>query len=428
MLAQHATTGLWRGCLTAVSALLSLLLLGHVAGFALDILARRWQSLRRWNFDTVCPGSFRELLALFNKFNWRHVKVVGYNNGVNHFGQRYPGETIVSTVNCNRAILHQRHEMAGRRRAPNHSSPAPGRSLRAPSLKADCGTTVRQALDVLGKADLELPVVPNYSYVCLGTAFFIPIHGSAADFSTVADTITRVLLYDPMQDRFISATSDEPAFRNHVYNLHANVVLLRLFLQVKPRSRYYVHKEVLNNPRSGELLDALRDGRATNVEIRKSSASTNKVTVSKYYKDPGAFAVPGARTPPRWSRQAMGPTGGERRYLVLDARSDSSLCLSPRTVLYGRGIRGVLGDPSSAAAPQAPTPLYQARRLAALSIPGARLRCRGPIYAAPPPAPIPDLPQARFSRRATLTPASTAGESACHSAAFSWNLSSKSCG
>jgi hypothetical protein len=267
LLAEHRSSGPWRACLTAACALLALLLVGQLAALALAFLARRRPSLRRWDVGTLRPHSLGELLALYNKYNYRHVKVVGYNNGVVHFGQSYPGKTVVSTVHCNR-VAHAEADV----------------------LKADCGVTVRQALDFLAGGGQELPVVPNYSYVCLGTAFFIPIHGSASDFSTVADTITRVVLYDPVHDRMIAATRDEPAFREYVYNLRADVLLLRLYLRVKPRSRYYVHRQTLKDPGSGEILSALRDVRATNVEIRKSRASSDTVTVSRYYRDPGHTA------------------------------------------------------------------------------------------------------------------------------------------
>src|SRR5262249_48829264 len=79
-----------------------------------------------------------------------------------------------------------------------------------------------------------------------------------------------------------------PAFREHVFNLQADVLLLRLHLRAKPKSRYYVRRETVKDPGSGELLGTLRDGRATNVEVRKSSASSDTVTVSRYYQDPGA--------------------------------------------------------------------------------------------------------------------------------------------
>ena len=155
-LAEHRPTGLRQACLTWACAVLSLLFIGHLAGIALVLLARHWPSLCSCNVGTLRPESFRALLALYNPYNYRHVKVVGYNNGVVHFGHRYPGKTVVATTGCNRVRL-----------------------VGADVLSADCGTTVRQARDLLSAAGRELPVMPNYSYVCIGTAFFVPIHGSA---------------------------------------------------------------------------------------------------------------------------------------------------------------------------------------------------------------------------------------------------------
>jgi hypothetical protein len=255
--------------LTIVSAGLALLLLGHVAALILR-LATRWRpALRRWNFDTMWPKSLRELLELVNPYNRRYVQVVGYNNGVRHFGHCYPGRTVLSTVRCNRVVR-----------------------ATADTIKADCGATIRKAMDFLDGSGQELCVIPNYSYVCLGTAFFIPIHGSAADYSTVAATITRVVLYDPDGDRLFAAGRDEPAFRQHVFNGSSNAVVLRLYLRVKPKSAYYLSQEELENPTAGELLSALRDEQPANVEVRKSRAASAGVRVARFFKDPAAAASP----------------------------------------------------------------------------------------------------------------------------------------
>jgi hypothetical protein len=126
-------------------------------------------------------------------------------------------------------------------------------------------------------------VVPNYSYVCLGTAFFVPIHGSASDYSTVAETIDHVILYDPATDRLIAASRKQPAFREHLYQLTSDVLLLRLRLRVKQKSRYFVHREELERPSAAMLLAALGDRQAANVEVRKGSANSRKVGLSRYY-------------------------------------------------------------------------------------------------------------------------------------------------
>jgi hypothetical protein len=279
ILARQRTPGIVQTSLKAICFLLSLLQLAQLAGLVFALLARLWPSLRQWNFDTLRPQSLQELLSLYNKYNYQHLKVVGYNNGVIHFGHRYPGKTVVSTVFCNRI----------RRTSPE-------------VIKADCGATVRHALDFLAEADQELPVVPNYSYVCLGTSFFIPIHGSASNCSTIADTITRAIWYDPVHDQFIAASRADPEFRELIYNLEADVLLLRLYLRVKHRSPYYLHRQELISPSGQQLVAALQDCRASNVEIRQASASHNTVTISKYYTTPGASNSPVMELP----RDALG--------------------------------------------------------------------------------------------------------------------------
>src|SRR5262249_4418795 len=145
-------------------------------------------------------------------------------------------------------------------------------------------------------------VVPNYSYVALGTAYFVPIHGSAVDYSTVADTVCRVVLYDPDRDRIVSAARHESPFGENVYNLQSRVVVLRLYLLTKPKSSYYIRRETWKSPEARDLLDALRDGEATNVEIRQAHAASEKVTVCKYYTSPSGPSGPALESP----RDALG--------------------------------------------------------------------------------------------------------------------------
>jgi hypothetical protein len=279
VLIEHRPAARRRSLTTGICMLLSWLYLGHVLSLVVRLSARRIPWMRQWTMRTLKPRSIRELLSLCHRRNIDHVKVVGYNNGVVHFGHRYPGKTIVSTVHCRRTARSG-----------------------ADRLKADCGVTVREALDFLAASQQELYVVPNYSYVSLGTAFFVPIHGSAVDYSTVADTICRVVLYDPETDRIISASRDDPAFIEHVYNLGSRVVVLRLYLLAKPKSGYFVHHETLKDPSADDLLGALHDRGATNVEIRQARAASEKVTVSRYFKDPGDTSAPALELP----RDALG--------------------------------------------------------------------------------------------------------------------------
>jgi hypothetical protein len=263
-LRRHRPRGPLQAGLTALCYLAAVLLIGQLAAFVFGLLARLWPSLQRLNFDTLRPKYLAELLALCNRHNIEHVKVVGYNNGVVHFGHRYPGVTVVSTVHCNRLVR-----------------------IATDIIRADCGVTIRQARAFVALAHQELPVIPNYSYVCLGTALFVPIHGSASDFTTVAETITQALFYDPLREQVILATSDDATFRNAAYNMASRLIVLRVWLRVKPSGRYLVRHEKCEQAGSDALLTALRDPEATNVEIRQSTASSPTVVVSRYYQAAG---------------------------------------------------------------------------------------------------------------------------------------------
>jgi hypothetical protein len=261
-LVENARGPLTRAYVTLTRALVPLLVFRQLAGLLIGLAARRSPALRAWHVDTLRPGSLKELLALYNPYNHRHVKVVGYNNGVVHFGQKFPGKTVVSTVGCNRLARVKGH-----------------------LAEFDTGVTIRQAMDVLGPAGKELPVVPNYSYVSLGTAYFIPIHGSASTLSTVAETIDKVLLYDPARDRCVVARRDDPAFGHYLFNLDAEVLLLRLGIQTKDKSRYFVTHRQTPNPTSQEILACLHDKKASNVEVRKAGSAAPSVKISQYYAD-----------------------------------------------------------------------------------------------------------------------------------------------
>ena len=264
ILSRHRGASPVRRVATAVASVLSRLLLGHLIGLAVALLARATSWAKPWSVGTLKPRSMGELLSLCHRGNIDRVRVVGYNNGVNHFGHRHHGKTVVSTVRLHRAV---------------HAGPG--------MLKVDAGATIRAARDYLGGLGEELFVVPNYSYVAIGTAYFVPIHGSAVDYSTVADTACRVVLYDPDRDRIVSAGRDDEAFRENLYNPRSRVVILRLYLRTKPKSGYFVRSETRENAQPGDLLGALRDREAANVEIRQGHAASPRVTISKYYTSAG---------------------------------------------------------------------------------------------------------------------------------------------
>jgi hypothetical protein len=288
-LMQRATPSPAGAFTRLAAALLRLALIAPMCGLLFDLLAKAFPCLRAWDVNTLRPQNIEELLALYNPYNFRHVKLVGYNNGVVHFGHRYPDKTIVSTVGCNR-VARVRRDVA----------------------TFDAGVTIHQAMDVLRRTGKELHVIPNYSYVSLGTSFFIPIHGSASKYCTVAETIDRVLLYDPVPDRFLALTRQDPQFGQYMYNLSADVLLLRLSLRVKEKSRYFMKQLDLVNPSAQEVLNFFHDAKASNVEVRKSGASSHEVKVYQYFTEgatdgAGALELPRDRLGSLWDRLEENP-------------------------------------------------------------------------------------------------------------------------
>jgi hypothetical protein len=259
-----------RDLLAITSILVPLAVFRFMLGWLISLIAGRTQWLNAWHTETLRPRSRSELLALYNPYNHRHIKIVGYNNGVVHFGQQFPGKTVISTVRCNQRAR-----------------------VRGDVGEFDAGVTIRQVTAVLGSVGRQLHVLPNYSYVSLATAFFIPIHGSANKHSTIAETIEKVVLYDPVRDRFLVARRGEPTFGQFVYNLTAEVLLLRMVVQTTEKATYLVRKREVVNPSSQEIIAYFHDKTPSNVEIRKAGSTTATVQVYQYFmeKNPGAEAA-----------------------------------------------------------------------------------------------------------------------------------------
>jgi hypothetical protein len=206
------------------------------------------------------PRSAEELLSLVEPHNRRHVVIAGYNTGVVHFGWRFPGRTVVKTTNCGRRI----------RVADSH-------------VDVDAGITLKQLIAELSRHGRELFAVPNYSYVAVGTAFFVPIHGSGHVVSTLGDTIEKVLAYDTRRDQFIVLRRGTADFAKAMYAPHSPLLALRLRLRIRPQTRYFMRRDEIVEPDAAAVWDAFNDTAATNIELRKPAAAAAVVQVAKYY-------------------------------------------------------------------------------------------------------------------------------------------------
>lgn len=263
-------------------------------------------SFRQVHFDTLKPRSVREIISLYNRHNCRDVQLAGYNNGVNHFGWKFPEKTVVLTTG-----------LPGKTRLSDASmldletrlrSVVQGEKLDSPSqnnatvsgthFTVDAGLTLKHCIQELNKVDREFYVVPNYSWISMGTLYFVPVHGSGSHVSTLGDTIEDVLLYDGDTEEFILTRRGETLFRDAMYDTSRHRLLLRLTLRVKPNSAYSVKHETLENPSAEDVLKVFEDPEASNVEIRKNRAASTSIDIRRYYVDSPSAAA-GALEMPR---------------------------------------------------------------------------------------------------------------------------------
>ncbi|HWB07631.1 MAG TPA: DNA-binding protein [Pirellulales bacterium] len=260
VLAQRRPSGTFSWLVTFVAQVLAWLCVGRLLGLAFSVAARMHRPLRCWQFDTLTPASTDELLALYNPYNYRYVAVAGYNTGVVHFGWEWPGRTVVKTVGSGHVVR-----------------------LRGDSVVVDAGLTLKRTVEVLRRLGRELCVVPNYSYISMGTTFFVPVHGSACDVSTLGETIEKVWLYDPKSDRLVVVRRSDPRFVDAMYRPASGMLALRLQLRVQTRRRFVVEHTTLDSPTASEVWELLGDRSAANIELRKSRAGDSQVDVRKYY-------------------------------------------------------------------------------------------------------------------------------------------------
>jgi hypothetical protein len=268
------------------------------------VLIRLVPSARQVDFLTLKPRAVREMISLYNRHNCRDIQLAGYNNGVNHFGWKFPDKTVVLTTalpgktqlsDASMLDLEARLRASGLFRETNSRSDD-GSASSGTHFTVDAGLTLKHCIQELNRHDREFYVVPNYSWISMGTLFFVPVHGSGSHVSTLGDTIEDVLLYDGESEQFIFARRGDRLFRDAMYDTSRHRLLLRLTLRVKPKSVYSVRQETLENPSAEDILRVFEDPEASNVEIRKNRAASSAVDIRRYYVDSpttaGALEMP----------------------------------------------------------------------------------------------------------------------------------------
>jgi len=259
---ERATNDRVGRLLTAVAVVLQWLQIGRVFALLYQVVAYGRPAWRRRMCHTLEPRSVADLLALYNPWNRRHVVLAGYNTGVDHFGWKFPGRTVVKTTGCAYRV----------------------RVRESGDVDVDAGTTIKRVVAELSGVGRQLYVVPNYSYVAMGTAFFVPIHGSGGEVSTLGDTIDKVVLYDPIRDRIVSVRRDDPDFVQTMYAADSGMLALRLRFRTRPQSRYFLRRYVVESPTTADVWRLFDERGASNVELRKSSAATSALQVSMFYQ------------------------------------------------------------------------------------------------------------------------------------------------
>lgn len=262
-------------------------------------------SFRQVHFDTLKPRSVREIISLYNRHNCRYLQLAGYNNGVNHFGWRFPEKTVVLTTGLpgktqlsDASMLDLEARLRSVVQGEKLDSPSQNyAAVSGTHFTVDAGLTLKHCIQELNKVDREFYVVPNYSWISMGTLYFVPVHGSGSHVSTLGDTIEDVLLYDGDTEEFIFTRRGEQLFRDAMYDTSRHRLLLRLTLRVKPKSVYSVKHERLENPSAEDVLKVFEDPVASNVEIRKNRAANTSIDIRRYYVDspsaaPGALEIP----------------------------------------------------------------------------------------------------------------------------------------
>lgn len=271
-------------------------------------------SARQIDFHTLKPRTVHEIISLYNRHNFQYVQIAGYNNGVNHFGWKFPDRTVVLTsglsgeTRLSNSLMPERAigipEQGGA--ALDNSTVPEYAAGTGTYLTVDSGLTLKHCIQELERHDREFYVVPNYSWISMGTLFFVPIHGSGSQVSTLGDTIEDILLYDAVAEEFRYSCRGEEFFRDAMYDTSQHRLLLRLSLRVKRKSIYSVRHEKLEDPSAEDVLRCFEDADCSHVEIRKHRAADSAIDIRRYYVDssstPGVMEMPRDRIGRVWDR------------------------------------------------------------------------------------------------------------------------------
>lgn len=261
VLREHCESRVSR-TVAAVLTPLSWLGLASVLGGIVRIFSGLKTNQSRLNFHQIQPRSESELLALCHAFNRRHVAVCGYNNGVNHFGWQHQQQTIVPTAGSGRHLTIDDDNNR---------------------LTVDAGYLLKECRQRLADCGRQFYVVPNYSYIGMGTIFFVPVHGSGSEVSTLGDTIESVRLWNPRTHEIVNVSRDDALFRDTMYNPGSGLIVLQLTFSIHAERDYFVTRTEYSQPDADTVWNVFSDAETSNIEVRKNRAAADEIQVLKYY-------------------------------------------------------------------------------------------------------------------------------------------------
>lgn len=279
---QGTAPGAIESFLTLLSQIAALLGLRWLIAVSIRLLSRFSTAIRAMTFETLSPRSVESLLQLCNRHSYDDIQIAGYNNGVNHFGWKFPSKTVVLTTSVEGQTELQRLEPETSDSADSSKQSHSLAHLATGRLITSSGLTLKRCIDELSKSAREFFVIPNYSYISMGTLFFVPVHGSGSRVSTLGDTIEEVDLWNSRTETIVTMRRGDEQFQAAMYNTKAHWVVLKLTLLVRNKETYSVRRDILDNVTADEVLGFLNDPQWSNVEIRKTQASSSTIELSRY--------------------------------------------------------------------------------------------------------------------------------------------------
>lgn len=248
-------------------------------------LSKSWKQI---TFEMLKPRTVCELKELCNRHSCEEIQIAGYNNGVNHFGWKFPTKTVVQTIDVKgKAELVELPLTASKKTDSQFADEVDLGSSATGRFKVGAGLTLKSCIVELSRTGHEFFVVPNYSYISMGTLFFVPVHGSGSQVSTLGDTIEEVELWDSLTEQSVILRRGDTLFRDSIYNTTRHLLVVSLTLLVRNSTSYSVRRETLDNATTDDVLLLLNDPEASNVEIRKNRAAATAIEVSRYYSEAG---------------------------------------------------------------------------------------------------------------------------------------------